>query len=284
MDKLSATVAVTPAPAHHPAALRQAGLRPPRRGQPRGTALRSLVSEELWSGLFGPPLLEAGELADLSQLAQLRQLPAGACVFRRGDAAPSLLAVLEGTVGLGMWSSRTGESAGAAGMSPSASATSSTSTAPFQLERAVHGPQWLDHSSAWLDQGRAQDACVLQPARLLELPLAGLRPLLQRHSQLGERLLHGLAQTVQRLTGTTHDLMAKDAQKRLATWLLQRALAGGEEIALKERKRELAAQLAITPETLSRLLRQLMSAGLIEVRGYSIKLLDTAALSQMAQC
>jgi len=279
LDKLSVTAAAAvPAPAHHPAALRQPALRPPRRGQPRSTALRALVSEELWSGLFGPPGLDAGELADLSQLAQLRQLPAGACVFRRGDAAPSLLAVLEGTVGLGMWSSRPGDSSSAAGTTPT------TSTAPFQLERAVHGPQWLDHSSAWLDQGRAQDACVLQPARLLELPLAELRPLLQRHPQLGERLLHGLAQTVQRLTGTTHDLMAKDAQKRLATWLLQRALAGGEEIALKERKRELAAQLAITPETLSRLLRQLMSAGLIEVRGYSIKLLDTAALSQMAQC
>jgi CRP-like cAMP-binding protein len=77
--------------------------------------------------------------------------------------------------------------------------------------------------------------------------------------------------------------MSKDAQKRLATWLLQRSTDVGLDVALKERKRELAAQLAITPETLSRLLRQLMSAGLIEVRGYSIKLLNLPALQNLAQ-
>ncbi|MGS0757351.1 Crp/Fnr family transcriptional regulator, partial [Roseateles sp. GG27B] len=99
---------------------------------------------------------------------------------------------------------------------------------------------------------------------------------------LADRLLQALAQTVQNLTGATHDLMSKDAQKRLATWLLQRSTDVGLDVALKERKRELAAQLAITPETLSRLLRQLMSAGLIEVRGYSIKLLNLAALQNLA--
>nr|WP_276595162.1 helix-turn-helix domain-containing protein [Roseateles albus] len=76
--------------------------------------------------------------------------------------------------------------------------------------------------------------------------------------------------------------MSKDAQKRLVTWLLQRSPVQGADVALKERKRELAAQLAITPETLSRLLRQLMTAGLIEVKGYSIKLLNLAALQNLA--
>jgi CRP-like cAMP-binding protein len=114
------------------------------------------------------------------------------------------------------------------------------------------------------------------------LPLDGMRGLLARFPDMRERLMLGLAQTVQNLTGATHDLMSKDAQKRLATWLLRHNPKQGEDVAMKERKRELAAQLAITPETLSRLLRQLMSAGLIEVKGYSIKLLDLAALQNLA--
>jgi len=229
------------------------------------------VSAAVWSALFGPPRLAADELRGLQELAQVRSLCSGACVFKRGDAADTLVAVLEGAVGLG---------AHATGSSP---AGVPGPGAQFQLERAVHGPQWLDNSSAWLEKGRTQDAQALMPARLLELPVNGMRVLLTRHPVMSERLLQCLAQSVQNLTGAAHDLMAKDAQKRLATWLLQRSPASGEEVALRERKRELAAQLAITPETLSRLLRQLMSAGLIEVRGYSIKLLNLAALQTLAQ-
>ncbi len=230
------------------------------------------VPVSVWTALFGPPRLAADELRGLQELARVRSLCSGACAFKRGDPADTLVAVLEGTVGLG-------------------SHASGSATAPampgqggqFQLERAIHGPQWLDNSSAWLEKGRTQDAQALMPARLLELPVSGMRVLLNRHPVMSERLLQCLAQSVQNLTGAAHDLMAKDAQKRLATWLLQRSPASGEEVALRERKRELAAQLAITPETLSRLLRQLMSAGLIEVRGYSIKLLNLAALQSLAQ-
>jgi len=116
---------------------------------------------------------------------------------------------------------------------------------------------------------------------LLELPLSGFERLFVRFPDMRDRMLRAMARAIQSLTGATHDLMAKDAQKRLITFLLQRSAASGADVALRERKRELAAQLAITPETLSRLLRQLISAGLIEVKGYSIKLIDSAALQRL---
>ncbi len=221
-----------------------------------------LVSPAALDAVFGPPALSEAERLALSPLCQTRQLQAGAAVFACGQPATELIAVLDGVVGLG-----------AVG-----------DDQQFHLERCVHGPAWLDLSSAWLGAGHAQAARVLQPALVLALPLDGMRLLLARCPDMRERLMTGLAQTVQSLTGATHDLMAKDAQKRLASWLLQRSPSPvpGAEVALRERKRELAAQLAITPETLSRLLRQLMSAGLIEVKGYSIKLLNLAALQNLA--
>ena len=45
------------------------------------------------------------------------------------------------------------------------------------------------------------------------------------------------------LTGITHDLMHKDAEHRLAVWLLQRCQRVGSEVlvSLQERKRDIAA-------------------------------------------
>ncbi len=229
---------------------------PARSAQPR----QPVTNPGALDSVLGPPRLSDAELHALAPISQTRQLQMGAAVFVRGQAATHLVAVLSGVVGLG----------------------SAGDDQQFHLERCVYGPAWLDLSSAWLGSGHAQDARVLQPASVLELPLDGMRILLARFPDMRERLMLGLAQTVRSLTGATHDLMSKDAQKRLASWLLQRSPVQGEDVALKERKRELAAQLAITPETLSRLLRQLMSAGLIEVKGYSIKLLNLAALQNLA--
>ncbi|MEJ6007368.1 Crp/Fnr family transcriptional regulator [Paucibacter sp. AS339] len=225
------------------------------------SAARSQAWDPEWEAVFGPPRLTEAERQALGLLLRPRQLAVGELVFRRGQAASQLVAVLDGAVGLGV----AGEGQA------------------FHLERNIHGPAWLDISSAWVGGGHVQDARVLLNATVLELPLEGLRQLLGRFPDLRERMMRALAQAVQNLTGATHDLMAKDAQKRLATWLLsQRSDACGGDVALKERKRELAAQLAITPETLSRLLRGLMSAGLIEVKGYSIKLLNLGALQTLA--
>lgn len=230
------------------------------RNAARPPAAGPKVCDGALAAVLGQPRLSDAERLALAPLMQPRALQTGAAVFVRGQAALNLVAVLDGVVGLG-----------AAG-----------DDQQFHLERCVHGPAWLDLSSAWLGGGHAQDARVLKAATLLELPLAGLRVVLARFPDMRERLMVGLAQTVQSLTGATHDLMSKDAQKRLATWLLQRSPVQGEDVAMKERKRELAAQLAITPETLSRLLRQLMREGLIEVKGYSIKLLNLAALQHLA--
>ena len=54
-------------------------------------------------------------------------------------------------------------------------------------------------------------------------------------------------------------------------------------MALGERKRDIAAQLAIAPETLSRLMRQLKIKGLIDVQGYTVRLLAPDQLRLLAQ-
>jgi transposase len=54
-------------------------------------------------------------------------------------------------------------------------------------------------------------------------------------------------------------------------------------VRLHERKRDIASQLAITPETLLRPMHSFARRGVIEVSGYLVRELDTTALGKLAQ-
>lgn len=234
----------------------------------RGLPLAPAGSAEalLWSRLLGAPALGADELATLSQLASLRHVSAGQSVLSRSSAASTLVALRSGEVALGL----------------------RTADGVFRTERIVRGPAWLDLSSAWSAGAHAMDAQAMGPASVIELPCDALEARLPAHPGLARRLIQGLASEVQALAVNTHELMHKDAPGRLAQWLHQRCvpLPGGQGqavVRLADRKRDVASQLAITPETLSRLMRSFSRQGLIEVAGYTVRVLDPEALARVAQ-
>jgi CRP-like cAMP-binding protein len=225
---------------------------------------RPVIDASVWPALLGGAAAEMPELLhEIEALSALRRIDVGASVLSRQLAATELVAVVDGVVGLGLQTSE-----------------------GFQLERSVRAPQWLDLSSAWLGAGYAQDARVVERATVLYLPVAPLNALLQREPALQLGLTQALARQVHRLTAATQELMHKGAEKRLAAWLLQHhrqsAVNGSALVHLSERKRDIAAQLAIAPETLSRRMRELKRKGLIEVQGYRVQLLDLPALQREA--
>lgn len=212
-----------------------------------------------WLALLGGPPLLPSELTLLDQLVRLRRVPAGSLIFGHDEPARALVAVRAGRAALG-WRGRDGG---------------------FQVEQPVHGPGWLDLASCWLQTGHPMDARATTEVVLAELPGDALRQRLDVNSGLAERLLVALARQVNALTLATHGLMRKDAPARFAQWLLQRA-DEASVVRLTERKRDVASQLAITPETLSRLMRALSEQGTIAVVGYTVSLLDRAALQRVA--
>jgi CRP-like cAMP-binding protein len=223
------------------------------------------TAEGPWHGLLGAPPLTQAEAQALASLARTRAVPAGGTVFERQQKATALVLAQSGDVALGY--------RGADGV--------------FHIERPVRGPAWLDQSSAWLDETHALDARAMTDAVVVELPREALQAQLEDHPALALRLVAGLAREVQALTINTHELMHKDALARFAAWLVQRlegsALAGNRGvIRLDERKRDIASQLAITPETLSRLMRSLARQGSIAVAGYTVQVLDVAALKRLS--
>ncbi len=202
----------------------------------------------------------------LARLAVEHVLPPGCPVFSRQETAHSIWLVASGQVALG-----TAEQGRLA-----------------QQTRRVEPGQWLDVASAWLQGPYLEDAWTQSETLLWSFPLEGVKACCREHPSLAEGMMGVLSSRVRELTEGTLGLMLKDAESRCATWLLHHAeLRPGREgpgaiVTLRERKRAIASQLAVTPETFSRVLRQLRDKRVIEVAGYTVMILDLPALRRIA--
>ena len=253
--------------------LAERALRPSEHASPAAGARRPLRSAEsllpdarVWNELLGAPPLSAPELAALTAMARPRFVPQGGIIFTQQEVARSLVFVRDGDAALGYC----------------------TQDGQFRIERPVRGPGWLDQSSAWIEVPHAIDARAVSPLVVVDLPCEDVQALLATQPLLARRLVASLAREVHSLAVNTHGLMHKDAPARFAQWLVERFQPVPDSpqrgvVKLGERKRDIASQLAITPETLSRLMRSLTRMGLISVAGYTVHVADVEGLKQVAE-
>lgn len=227
-----------------------------------------------WEALLGadPPLAPA-LLDALVQGSECLELPGGQLALSMHEPARHLVLLLQGDAMVGSL--------------PAVGAQGPPTGAGFQTERTVSGLAWLDAASAWRGQTHAHDVHLASEARLARLPIEVAERIVVDHPDFARRMLGVLADQIDGLCQATRDLLHKDAEARFAVWLVQRLPAGAAPgaavtLMLGERKRDIAAQLGITPETLSRLQRALVRKGVIDVMGYSVRVLDVARLMQIA--
>ncbi|WP_431261024.1 Crp/Fnr family transcriptional regulator [Roseateles chitinivorans] len=203
-----------------------------------------------WRALLGDVLLDGGSWSALAGMTQVRRCQAGELAIRRGDAAVAMLALCDGKV---------------AARGP------------------LTGPQWLDLHTAWLEGRYEEDVSVVSSSALLMVwPMAVATMWLRSQPLVLEALVRTSAAQLRDAQDAIRGLTMKDATGRVAAWLLAQAGAA-QELQLAERKRDVAAQLSISPETLSRTLRQLADRGIVAVRGYRIGLLDRVELLALAR-
>lgn len=233
------------------------------------------------SSAFAPYQMSATTAQVLAASAQWVDIAPGRAVFHRDHAGePVAWLLLQGQVCMGRLS---------------------TTGAP-QLLRTVRAGQWVDAASIWLDGAVAalpqHDAWVpataREVARLLLLRREAVLRVLADEPDLAPAWLGVIAAQVRALSVINDDLLHQDAEGRCAHWLLQlgpRQLAPEPQtphgelpwtVELRDRKRNIAAELGITPETFSRVMRALSRKALIEVHGYSISVLDPEGLRRLA--
>lgn len=149
----------------------------------------------------------------------------------------------------------------------------------------VEGPAWLDAAAVLLDQPCAVDMVTETRVTLRSVPretfMGGFAVLPSSAQDLVRDLAAGYCQQ----TELAVSRLAQDAEARCAQWLLRHAQNDGNgalRVTLHQRKRLIAAQLGIAPETLSRVLRHLREHGLIAGTGNVLNLPQPRALQLVA--
>ena len=149
----------------------------------------------------------------------------------------------------------------------------------------VEGPFWLDAATALLDQPSPVDMVADTRVQLRRVPLEDFRRSLEQLPESAQALLRDMASGYCRQTELAVSRLAQDAEARCAQWLLSHAHDGGDgglRVTLHQRKRLIAAQLGIAPETFSRVLRSLRQHGLIAGTGNVLNLPQPHALRVVA--
>ena len=93
---------------------------------------------------------------------------------------------------------------------------------------------------------------------------------LREDPDLALAVIHAQAVWLRKITQKVQELSGTDSLERLRTWL-RAHLTERTPYALPVTKKALAAQLGMTPETLSRGLRVFQDQGLLEVQGMRLR-------------
>lgn len=129
---------------------------------------------------------------------------------------------------------------------------------------------------------------ALQDSSFVVMPPLVLLSLIERDHQFARNLVRTLAEKFFVLLDEVEATAQMTAIERLARYLAELARPGGAErrgwvALLPTSKSGVAARLGITKETMSRLLRELASRGLIQVDGREILVPDPTALATLAR-
>lgn len=202
-------------------------------------------------------------LTPLLERISLETRPAGSRLLTRGQTEPHAIYLLSGQVSLGLW----------------------------QAGRWLHrhsgivAPDWIDLCGALLDGEVGFDAVADTAVEIKIMPLTQLRLWLGEQPAGVQDMLRGLARQQQEWAKTTLSWLAMDAHARCAQWMLHQASHTDSSclVQLTQRKRQIAQQLGMAPETFSRILRDWREQGLIHGRGRTLNLLDPVRLRSLTQ-
>lgn len=149
----------------------------------------------------------------------------------------------------------------------------------------LEGPCWLDASSAVLNLPHLVDALADTPVQLRQVSIEDFSKGIADLPEAAQAVLTDVAMAHRRQTEFAVSRLAKDAEARCAEWLLSHAQSGAQgqmAVELHQRKRSIAVQLGIAPETFSRVLRHLREQSLISGSGRVLNLVNPNALRSLA--
>ncbi|MCU1719080.1 Crp/Fnr family transcriptional regulator [Pseudomonas sp. 5P_3.1_Bac2] len=209
----------------------------------------------------------AGLSADLQQAlleaAQVQLLSAGQVLFRRGDKALGVYAVVEGGVRVG----------------------AVTAAGKESLLARVEAPQWFGEIALFDGLPRTHDVFADSPSTLLLVSESRLHALLTEQPQYWRDFALLMSHKLRQSFAYLEDLSLLPAAPRLARRLLAIADQYGEGASrslLQLPQEQLALMLALSRQTTNQILKELESLGILRLNYGEIEILDFARLQHAA--
>jgi len=198
-----------------------------------------------WSSAPLFSTLQPAQRDQLAALASVRSLDPEAMLFMEDDPCTGFFVLVEGAIQLTR-----------SGAAPGAHPTLAVLTPVHSFaEAAMFGGEAFPAT-----------ATALKPSRVYHFPKGPVLSLMRREPDLALAVIHGQAVWLRKLIHQVEQLSGADSSERLRTWIRENVPEGGS-LVLPVTKKTLAAQLGMTPETLSRALRAFQDQGLLQVRG-----------------
>ncbi|HYN79740.1 MAG TPA: Crp/Fnr family transcriptional regulator [Lamprocystis sp. (in: g-proteobacteria)] len=212
----------------------------------------------------GPLLagLTRGELDRVAESAVRVHLDEGQWLFSQGDPARRFYLVLQGQMRLFRISPEGAE----------------------KIIEIVSPDQTFAEALMFLNAPRYPVcAAALAPTDLIGIDAHAFAAMLRESVDTCFVVMGTLSRRLRGLIGEIDNLTLHTAKSRVARYLLTRVADDQHGFALEVPKGVLASRLSITPETLSRVLKQLTQEGLCSVHGAQVTITDHAGLTALAE-
>jgi CRP/FNR family transcriptional regulator len=154
------------------------------------------------------------------------------------------------------------------------------------LQRVRAGQTFAEAAVLSMKRYPANAVATESPTELVEIGAETFLKLFEGDQRVAKAMVASLSTWLLRLVGRVEELTVLSAGARLARYLLDLPSTTTEDGAVVElplAKKDLAASLGITPETLSRLLRKWQDLDIVRGDGASIVVLDSDALVAIAE-
>ncbi len=221
----------------------------------------TLKNSLLFSGL------NDADLASLASIAVRRTFGKGETLFAEGEQAPGFYLLVNGYIKM----------------------CRTTPDGREKLLHYVHPGETFAEAAFFGDGTYPADARTIEPGEVLFLTKQGFMDLMATKPQFALNLVVSLSLALRRFVRQIEELTFADATSRLASFLIKRAgeksttFGGIIYLELGVSKGDLAAQLGIATETISRTFRKLKEEGIIELDGRKVTILLMERLQQMAK-
>jgi CRP/FNR family transcriptional regulator len=151
-----------------------------------------------------------------------------------------------------------------------------------QVLRFLDAGEIFNEIGVFAKRANPATAIALEESGIWLLPRQALEDVLLAHPQTALQIMESMADRFISLVALTADLSLRTVEARFAKLLLDTVEGDVIERRRWTNQTELAAHLGTVPDVLSRVIRELTKAGLIEVDKQYIRILDREGLTKRA--